>query len=306
MQPLAVMERLIGYKSIYLMKTLLAAALFLSSLTLLAQSEKKGADFHLDKEYKITSSGVIRLSSSDAKVFITGSTRTTAHIEIDREITSKGVIFGEEKFSVEVTESEEGLSIKEKSGSSHVSMVGYYNEDYRINIEAPAGVSLVIRGDDGDYFIKEINGSIELDLDDADIELSGCKGNNFRVKLDDGDLMMDTAKGTLELDADDADVKIRNAAFDKIMVDIDDGDFVVETSLSENGDYYIDAQDGLVSMTVLGGGGKFDIRHDDARVITEGNFDTVEKSEDRTRLTLANGNANVKIHADDARVRLIR
>jgi hypothetical protein len=118
--------------------------------------------------------------------------------------------------------------------------------------------------------------------------------------------MMDTAKGTLELDADDADVKIRNAAFDKIMVDIDDGDFVVETSLSENGDYYIDAQDGLVSMTVLGGGGKFDIRHDDARVITEGNFDTVEKSEDRTRLTLANGNANVKIHADDARVRLIR
>jgi hypothetical protein len=71
-------------------------------------------------------------------------------------------------------------------------------------------------------------------------------------------------------------------------------------------DYFIDAQDGLVSLTVLGGGGKFDIRHDDARVITEGNFNVVEKSEDRTRLTLASGNSKVDIRADDARVRLIR
>ena len=59
-------------------------------------------------------------------------------------------------------------------------------------------------------------------------------------------------------------------------------------------------------MTVLGGGGKFDIRHDDARVFAEGNFDTVERSEDRTRLTLANRNAKVNIRADDGRVRLIR
>lgn len=287
------------------MKTLFTAGIFLSSITLFAQSEKKG-DFHLDKEYQVSPSGVIRLSSSDAKVFITGSTRKTAHVKIDREISSKGVIFGEEKFYVEVTESDGDLSIREKSGSTHVSMVGYYHEDYRITIEAPAGVSLVIRGDDGDYFIKEVDGSIELDLDDADVELTGCKGSNFKVKLDDGDLTMDTGKGILDLDMDDADVKIKSAAFNKIMADIDDGDFIVETSLSENGDYYISAQDGLVSMTVLGGGGKFDIRHDDARVITEGSFDTVEKSDDRTRLTLANGNANVSIRADDARVRLIR
>ena len=105
---------------------------------------------------------------------------------------------------------------------------------------------------------------------------------------------------------DDADVKIKSAAFEKIMADIDDGDFIVETTLSDNGDYGINAQDGLVSMTVLDGGGKFDIRHDDARIFAEGNFDTVERSEDRTRLTLANGNAKVNIRADDGRVRLIR
>jgi hypothetical protein len=287
------------------MKTLLATGILLSSFSVLAQSDKPG-DFHLNKEYKMEMAGVIHLSSSDAKVFIIGTSRSTAHVKIDREVTTKGLIFGEEKFTVDVTEQNGDLLIKERSGSSHVGMVGYYNEDYTINIEAPMGASLVIRGDDGDYFIKAVNGSIELDLDDADIELAGCLGSNFKVRLDDGDLRMDTGKGTLEVDADDADIVIKSAAFEKIMADIDDGDFVVETSLSEHGDYYIDGQDGLISFTVLGGGGKFDIHHDDARVVAEGNFDTVEKSEERTRLTLANGNAKVNIHADDARVRLIK
>jgi ferric-dicitrate binding protein FerR (iron transport regulator) len=163
---------------------------------------------------------------------------------------------------------------------------------------------LVIQGDDGDYFIKSIHGSIELDLDHADIELAGCLGNNYKVRLDDGDLLMDTGKGTLEVDAEDDDIVIKSVAFEKIIADVDD--FVIETLLTGNGDYYINGQDGLIAMTVLGGGGKFDIRHDDARVIAEGDFTTVEKSEDRTRLTLAKGSAKVNIHSDDARVRLIK
>ncbi len=287
------------------MKTLLATALILSSYSVFPQSDKLG-DFHLDKEFIMESAGVIHLSASDAKVFIVGSSRKTAHVKIDREVTTKGWVFGEEKFSVGVTEQSGDLLIKEKSGSTHVGMVGYYNETYKISIEAPVGASLVIKGDDGDYFIKAINGSIELDLDDADVELAGCLGNNFKIRLDDGDLRMDTGRGTLEVDADDADIVIKSAAFEKIMADVDDGDFVIETSLSDTGDYYINGQDGLIAMTVLGGGGKFDIRHDDARVVAEGDFTTVEKSEDRTRLTLANGSAKVNIHSDDARVRLIK
>jgi len=288
-----------------MMRTLLAAGILLSSLSVFAQSENKG-DFHLDNEYKMNPDGTIRLSSSDAKVFITGSTRSTAHIRIDRKVNTKGWVMGEEKFTVDVTESNGDLSIKERSGSTRIGVVGYYHETYTINIEAPLGASLVIKGDDGDYFIKEVNGAIELDLDDADVELTGCQGNYFRVRLDDGDLRMDKGQGTLELDVDDGDIKIKSGAFEKIMAEIDDGDFVIETSLSENGDYDINTEDGLISLTVLGGGGRFDIRHDDARVIAEGNFDTVEKSENRTHLTLANGNARVNIHADDARVRLIR
>ena len=285
------------------MKVLAALGALLCSISLIAQSTKIG-DFHLDKEYTMSSTGTIYLNSSDAKVFITGSNRQTAHVKIDREIVAKGISFGDREFRVDVTEQNGNLSIKEQSRGSSVGFVGTYHEKYTITIEIPQGASLEVDGDDGDYFIKSVNGSIELDLDDADVELTSCLGNSFRVKLDDGDLRMDTGKGTLDVDADDGDVEIKNASFDKIMARMDDGDFVVETTMAENGVYDIEAQDGLVSIKVLGGGGRFDILHDDARVIVQGDFNTVEKSESRTRLTLASGNAKVNIRADDARVRL--
>ncbi|MEY4930304.1 MAG: hypothetical protein RI909_1028, partial [Bacteroidota bacterium] len=85
------------------MKTWLATGMILSSFSVLAQSDNSG-DFHLDKEYKMEAAGVIHVSTSDAKVFITGSSRATAHVKIDREVTTKGWVFGEEKFTVDVTE----------------------------------------------------------------------------------------------------------------------------------------------------------------------------------------------------------
>lgn len=287
------------------MKTLLLAVILGSAISVVGQSTKSG-NFHLDKEYTMSVTGTIHLDASDAKVFITGSNRKTAHVKIDREVTTKGISFGEREFSVDVTEQNGNLSIRERSHSSSVGIIGSYHEQYTIKLEIPEGTSLDIDGDDGDYFIKAVHGSIELDLDDADVELSGCLGNSFKIKLDDGDLRMDTGKGLLDVDADDADVNIKNASFEKVMARLDDGDFVVETALVDAGDYFIEVQDGLVSFKVLGGGGNFDIRHDDARVITEGSFETVERSEDRTLVTLASGKAKVSIRADDARVRLIR
>lgn len=287
------------------MKSLFLLALSLTSLVATAQS-KKTEDFHLDKEYKLNSDGIIYLNASDAKVTITGSSRTTAHVKIDREITTQGIVFGGREFTVDVTEENGNLSVKERFSGTTVNMGGYHSERYTIKIEAPEGASLVIRGDDGDYSVEAVNGSIDLNMDDADVDLIGCKGNSFRIKMDDGDLRMDTGRGLLEVDADDGDVDIKNASFERISARLDDGDFIVETALAANGEYSIHVKDGSIVLTVRNGGGRFDIRHDDTSVVADGSFDEVEKSESRTRLILDGGNAKIDIRTDDARVRLAK
>jgi len=267
-------------------------------------AQNKNQDYHLNKEYKMDMKGTLTLSCSDAKVFITGSSRKTAQVKIDREVNTKGMVFGQEEFRIDIDDSNGNLEIKEHSNSTNIGVVGYHYEKYVINIELPDGASLRINGDDGDYRIESVNGAMDVQLDDGDLDLIACKGNNFKFRIDDGDIRMDEGRGALEVDADDADIEIQKGNFSTINADLDDGDFIVQTSLSDTGNYFIDSQDGLVALTILGGGGKFDIRHDDGHVSTQGNFSVVEKSEDRTRLTLASGNAKVDIRADDARVRL--
>jgi hypothetical protein len=287
------------------MKNLLTLAFLLAATISFAQTTKTG-NYHIDQDYKVAGKGTIRLTCSDAKVFITGSDRTNANIKIDREVETKGLAFGHEEFSVDIDEADGNITIRERSNSSYSGIVGYHNEHYTIKIQVPKGVSLIINGDDGDYFIDHIDGAIDVDLDDADLELTACNGDDFRLKLDDGDVKMDQGRGSLEIDGDDTNIQIRNAAFSRISAEMDDGDFIVETSLTDNGDYYINTQDGRIAFTVTGGGGRFDIRHDDASIRTDASFSSVEESDDRSRFTLGTGNAKVDIRADDASVRLAK
>jgi hypothetical protein len=285
------------------MKKFVTLALVSASIMVFSQSDKMN-DYHLDELYKMKATGTITLTSHDANVFITGSNRSDVRVKIDRVVETRGFVFGNSEFAIDVTEANGNISIRERSRANHTVMVGSIHEKYTINIEAPVGVSLVLRGDDGDYFIKTVHGTMDIDVDDADVELTGCQGSSFKFRIDDGDIKMDQGKGTLDVDADDADVEIQNAQFTKITADMDDGDFIVETSLTDGGNYSINAQDGLIALTVLGGGGQFDVRHDDARVLTTGNFTQEEQSENRTTLNLPNGTARVDIHADDARIKL--
>ena len=276
--------------------------LCLSATFAFAQSSKTD-DYHLDKEFKMSPTGTLSLSSADAKVTIVGSARTTAHVKIDKEVQTKGIVFSNREFEVEVTERDGNLSVQEKSSGS-VAMMGYHYEKYTILIELPEGASITVRGDDGDYNIKHVNGSIDMSVDDGDISISNCAGNQFRFQMDDGDLIMEGGSGSLDIDGDDADVEIKNSNFENIVADIDDGDLIIETSLTNSGNYRIDSQDGLVSLAITQGGGQFNIRHDDGHVTSLGKFEIMEESEDFTRLKLAAGSAQVNIRADDARVKL--
>ena len=262
-------------------------------------------DFHLDQEYAISKNGTIDLRSSDAKVFITGTDRTAlARVKIDRTVTAKGWYSSKGEFKVSVEAENGNLSIRENQNQVQIGIIGYYNEDYKIVIEAPVGVSLQIKGDDGDYWIKNIDGAISLDIDDGDAELTNCNGNKFTFNIDDGDLKMSGGKGSLSVDANDADLTFENASFSSIDADVDDGKLIIQSSLSDNGNYAIRSQDGLVVFDVLSGSGQFSIRHDDARISAEGNFSSKQESEHFTELALGNGTAKVNIRADDASVRL--
>ncbi|MEM6524982.1 MAG: DUF4097 family beta strand repeat-containing protein [Bacteroidota bacterium] len=281
------------------MKTLITIAILFIGIRTVAQD----SEFKLNENYPIKSSGTIEMWSSDAEVTIKGTDRKDVSVNIYRKVTVKGVRFGERDFKVEVFEENGNLIIRERSKGS-VSMVGYSREVYTIDIEAPRNVSLDLEGDDDDYLIENIGGSIVLDIDDGDADLSNCDGSDFDFDFDDGDIRMDGGKGKIRIRSDDGDVNIRNASFSEVEASMDDGDIEIETSLADNGTYFFRSNDGGVYLDVPRGGGEFLIYHDDSRVSFSGDFEVDRDDENETRLRSRRGNAKVKVRVDDGRVQI--
>ena len=278
--------------------TLLIPALFLCA-SLYAQDH----EFNLDKTYSIDRGGTIKMRTNDADITISGSDRSDVHVTIRRRVTVRGLKFGEENFEVEVYADKGDLVIRERSRGG-VSMMGYMREEYTIDIEAPSDVSLDINGDDDDYLIRRIDGSIALRIDDGDAELNSCGGKDFYFAFDDGDVKMDKGAGKLYSRADDGNLRITNANFYDVEASVDDGDLEIETSLAENGEYYFRANDADIVLNITNGGGNFEMYHDDSRVSYSRNFEVLREEEDETRLRLRDGSAKVKIRANDAHIRL--
>lgn len=278
--------------------------IFLLISSSISSIKAQDSEFKLDKIYSMDPNGTIDMQTDDAKIKITGTNRKDVHVNIYRKEVTHGWRYNRRDFYVDVEERGGDLFIREEPKTGILISVGYMREEYEIIIEAPEGVSLVIKGDDDDYIIRNINGSIFLNIDDGDVELIGCSGNHFEFEIDDGDIEMDEGKGFLYIRADDADVYIQNGKFDDITATLDDGNLIIETSLADNGSYSFRVDDGTIELYISDGGGEFDIRHDDARISSSREFILIEKDENETFLELPNGTARVKVRADDARVRL--
>lgn len=260
-------------------------------------------EFHLDKEYDIDDAGTIELYSDDAQITITGTDRSTAHIKIDWELNTTGVVSGRKDFDVEVTPENGNLTIRQQE-KGNLSVIGSVNEDYTIAIEAPEGVSLKLRGDDDDYTIRNIDGSIVLTNDDGNARLTQCGGDYFEFNVDDGDVELDQGQGELVVKMDDGNLEVENGRFTKIDARNDDGDLIIETSLADGGTYALKTSDADIRFTVTEGGGNFDIRHDDSSIRTSDSFRMLEEDETFTRLQLPDGDAEVTISTDDSQIRL--
>lgn len=263
--------------------------------------------YKVDKEYQLSPSGKLTLKCSDAKVSITGSQRNNARVRIFRSVINKGLwINTKDEFHVNIQESNGDLFVEERQRNSSIAFFGYANIIHTINIELPETASLEIKGTDGDFLIRHVNGIIAADVDDADIDVVDCLGSDFRFDMEDGNLKVDKGKGKLEVTASDGNVAISNGNFVQINASIRDGNLDVSTSIANEGQYQINAGDGSVSFAVLNGGGTFDVRHGDRRVTAEGKFKRIEDSDDRKKFELGNGTAKVNIRAGDARIRLVQ
>jgi hypothetical protein len=291
-------------KTQILMKRNIQIGIFCLSFLAFNAIAQSDGDYSLDQVYSLADDGTLYLRSEDAQVRITGSDRSDVRVMIERKVEVRGAS-SRRSFEMQIEEKSGNLYLTERSKSSGWN-VGYYRLDYEITIELPMNASLKIDGEDDDYLIKSVQGSIRLQTEDGNVELIDCNGDDFEIELEDGDLRMDGGNGSLYVNVEDGDIDVRNGNFDRVEIITEDGDIMVETNLADKGVYDIDGQDATIELIVLQGGGEFDISKDDARVSVTKEFEMLRDTDSRETFRLSPGTADVRIRTEDGRVRLTK
>ncbi len=269
----------------------------------------QSSEYHLDEKYPIDPNGSLELRSNDAEVSIKGSDRTDIRLVVHREIVEKAWPKKkyEENFFIEVELDQDEAIIREVIRDKLEVNVGfhYVNEKrYTIDIEVPKGLDLKLYGDDDDYLVVGMEGTVLLDAEDGDAEFRNCTGNDFEIRLDDGDLYLSNGNGKLDIRGEDGDFTIVDGNFEQVRAQIDDGSMILSTHLYDEGRYDLRSEDGDIDLEILGGGGQIDVYHSDGHVRFGKEFEVRRESEHRTQLNYPNGSATVDIEMDDGRVRI--
>lgn len=276
---------------------------FLCLLSLSIQAQDDG-QYTLDKTYQLDQNGTLHLRTEDAEVRITGSDRDDVRVVVERYEEIRGAS-SRRSFEMEIEEKSGDLFIKEIKRSTSWT-VGYYRLDYEINIEMPKNGSLRIDGEDDNYLIQSVDGSIQISTEDGDVEIIDCHGDDFEIEMEDGDLELDGGTGSLYISMDDGDADVTRGKFNDVEIRIEDGDIILETALGDQGRYRMDGDDADMELVVLSGGGDFNISKDDGRVSASSDFDLIKETDYRVEYKLGTGKAEVSIRTNDGRVRLVK
>ena len=245
--------------------------------------------FDLEETYPISAEGTIALTTRDADVTIIGSDRDDVHVEIHWRRTLTGIGAADVDFRVDVSSDGGDLIIEERRRNGVSMAVGVMRTRYDVLIEAPAGVSLRLEGDDDNYDIRDVNGAIAIASDDGEIRLRSCRGDDFDLKFEDGSLEMDSGRGSLRLRYDDGEADLRNAAFETVRVQANDGTLRLRGDLAREGRYEFSLDDGDAhlrlgdtargdftftmadgSLAIDGGRGSIEVRYDDGDAVLRG------------------------------------
>ena len=283
---------------------MMAAALLVGNAALAQDDKDDRGSFHLDEVYKMDAKGTLHLNSEDADVRIIGSNRSDVRVKIDREERVRGLSSRRRSYDMKIENRGGDLYLTERESSGVRIMMGSYSLDYEILIELPESASLRIKGEDDEYYVKNVNGDISIDTEDGDIELLDCLGDKFDIRLEDGDFRMDGGKGDFNVRIEDGDVDIRGAKFDSFEASIEDGNMSIETEIKDGGLYDIRGDDADIEFIVLNGGGDFTVTKDDGSIRASSEFELRRESDYREEYSLNGGSADVEIRTNDGRVRL--
>jgi putative adhesin len=206
---------------------------------------------HIDKEFRhvfpATPGTVLHLVHGDGKVRVTSWEKDSVLVAVSYRADVQKVGWGKDPdFEVAFRQNESTLDVVAKqSGGSAVGFLSISHEDYRIEVHAPATVTLDFEGTDGEVTLEAWRADITLALKDGKATLRDVVAGQVRVSMDDGRVTLDGIHADVFLHGKDAKALVEDVDIPKGDLHLEDGDLTITNA---RGSFDLDLEDGDLHM----------------------------------------------------------
>ncbi len=230
--------------------------LFFSSITLGVEvNSKEEKTFQLATDGNITvfgGEGFIHVESwekQQVKVVMHKNARARTHNEAEERLR---------RISIDIEHSENRLYLREVESVEDRNQSfwdvldpdnwGRWNSDTWVDFEliVPREVNLRLETDEGKIDVKQIQGDLEIEVDEGDVRLTSIEFSDLIITSDEGDLYlndMNGSKGMLNIESDEGRIRIDNCQVEKFKVDSDEADVIVRKLIAGSIDINTDEGD---------------------------------------------------------------
>jgi DUF4097 and DUF4098 domain-containing protein YvlB len=166
-------------------------------------------DYNVDDQKPVGAATRVVFENNRGNLRITGA--DTTEIKVTGRKSIQAINHSEADRANDATPLEivaQGDIITVRSNQDHNPTNGKISEDLEVTI--PARLSVEAHGNYGDYDVTELDGSVDLHCDHADVRLNKI-GGNARVELERSDLVRAAdLKGSLDLQGKGSDIELEN------------------------------------------------------------------------------------------------
>ena len=240
--------------------------------------------------FQVKKGASLKLKNGDGQVNISTWDKDEIKVDVFYHVNSKSSREDDDKvFDVEFRESGDRIFVTGKERNKvHFGFFSIQYIDYRYEISLPAYVNIDVDGDDGDVKIEDLEGNIQMRIDDGDVHLNNIANEFTEIKIKDGDVNINSLKGILYIRADDGNVTLANIETKEGEVSTSDGRIRIRDG---KGDFFVDSDDGDISLVNIAGE-KLDVKTQD------GDVDVLFSGEGEVSIAINSNDGSVDVELD--------
>lgn len=207
-------------------------------------------DRHFHESFDVSPGAVLQLEHGDGDVVVIPWDKDVLDVEVRYYAEIRRVGIGSNP-EFDVRFERDGNRIRvvgRETGSFNLGFVSSRQHEHLYKIQAPAYLTLDLRGEDGDVTIDDWLGEISLRLEDGDVEARNLAVPAARFELEDGDLTLEGFQGELAVELEDGDLVLRDCRSAQAEIRVEDGSVAMDRC---EGSFEIAAEDGDLDLQRL-------------------------------------------------------